>query len=286
LAAKEHDMIRTLAIAAALIGMTGAAAATDLASLPLRGALYESSGGSNWSGFYAGALAGYSSADFDMGNGARNAAAQVFRGTTLEADTNASSLAAVANRDARSAMYGGFIGYNWAWDGAVLGFEADYNHSKLKADGSDRIGRSYVDAGHYQYNWQVDARAKSSLSDIGTFRARAGWDFGNFLPYMTFGVAVARGKYDGSTDVTLMGCQQVADINGIYQPCTPTGTTQTIGSPKKNTFTAGMVGGLGLDMLLTDGIFARLEYQHIRLYNSGEARHFINIARAGMGVRF
>lgn len=279
-------MIRTLAIAAALIGSTGAVLAADLSSLPLRGAIYESGGGSGWGGFYAGALAGYGSADIDMGNGARNAAAQVFRGTTLEADTNASSLAAVANRDARSAMYGAFAGYNWDWDGAVLGFEVDYNHSKLKADGSDTIARSYVDASNYQYNWRVDARAKSSLSDLGTFRARAGWDFGNFLPYMTFGVAVGRGKYDGSTNVTLAGCQQVADGGGVFQPCTPVGPTQTIGSPKKNTFTAGMVGGVGVDMLLTDNLFARLEYQHIRLYNSGEAKHQINIARAGVGVRF
>ena len=280
-------MIRTLAIAAALIGATGGAAlAADLSSLPLRGAIYETGGGSNWSGFYAGALAGYGSADINMGDGAKNAAAQVFRGTTLEADTNASSLATVASRDARSAMYGGFIGYNWAWDGAVLGFEADYSHSKLKADGSDTIGRSYVDASNYQYNWQVEARAKSSLSDLGTFRARAGWDFGSFLPYLTFGVAVGRGKYDGSTTVTLAGCQQVADINGIYQPCTPVGSTQTIGSPKKNTFSAGMVGGVGVDMLLTDSVFARLEYQYIQLYNSGEAQHKINIARAGVGVRF
>jgi opacity protein-like surface antigen len=279
-------MNRTLAIAAALLVTTGTGFAADLSSLPLRGAFYEPTGGSTWGGFYAGAHAGYSSADFDMGNGARSAAAQVFRGTTLEADTNASSLAAVANRDARAPMYGGFVGYNWAWDGAVLGFEADYTYTRLKADGSDSISRSYVDAGHFQYNWRVDAKARSSISDLGTFRARAGWDFGNFLPYLTFGVAVARGRYDGSTDVTLAGCQQLADGDGIYQPCTPVGGTQTIGSPKKNAFSAGMVGGLGIDMLLTDNLFARLEYQHIRLYNSGEAQHQINIARAGVGVRF
>lgn len=280
-------MIRSVAIAALLVGSTTLAYAADLDGVPLRGTIIDSSGGSRWAGFYAGALAGYGSSDFKMGGGAQDAAAYVFRGTTLESDTNASSLARVPDRDARSAMYGAFVGYNWDWDGAVLGLEADYNHANFKADGSDYVARTYVDASHYQYDWSVNAKAKTSISDLATFRARAGWDFGTFLPYVTFGVAVTRGKYDSSTDVSLAGCQQTPDVNGNYSACNSgTPSVTTIGSPKKNTFSAGIVGGVGVDMALTDTIFARLEYQHVRINNSGEAEAQINIARVGLGARF
>jgi outer membrane immunogenic protein len=84
---------------------------------------------------------------------------------------------------------GGFIGYNSEWENAlILGVELNYNHVSLSASSSGSIARSFIDSTnipsghHYLYDVNVTGQASVHMSDIATFRARAGWEAGNFLP--------------------------------------------------------------------------------------------------------
>src|SRR5207237_1748183 len=90
----------------------------------------------------------------------------------------------------------------------TLGIEANYTHSSLSKSASDSLSRSFLDntgapTGHeYTYDATVAASASVKLSDFATFRARAGWVAGDFMPYGFAGVAVGRANITRSATVT------------------------------------------------------------------------------------
>lgn len=136
--------------------------------------------------------------------------------------------------------YGGFLGYNIQWEDLVVGFDGGYNRpSSLQTS---------VSGG--------GASSSLKLVDYATMRARAGYAFGQFLPYGFIGGAVARMNY------------------------------ATTSSSRNNAFSAGFTAGLGIDVALMPNVFLRGEWEYIAFSPLGGIRSSTNTARVGVGVRF
>ena len=64
--------------------------------------------------------------------------------------------------------------------------KSNYNHVFLSASSSGSLTRDFTDSGnlpaghHYFYTLTVTGQAAMSMTDIATFRARAGWQAGQF----------------------------------------------------------------------------------------------------------
>ena len=225
---RRHRAWRT-STAAMLIAaaMTAQAAAADMPETVLRGSYTEPapSGYARWDGVSLGAQFGYSNLTADF--------ASVSTTTPLpKVSTN-------------SAQYGGFLGYNAQWDELVLGVEGAYNRANsLSATG---------------VNGTLSSTFK--LVDYATLRARAGYAFGQFLPYAFFGAAAGRVNY--------------ATVSA--------GTTT---SSRDNGYTAGFTTGLGIDVAILPNVFVRAEYEYVLFAPIGGIRSSVNTARAGVGIRF
>lgn len=129
--------------------------------------LYSPSSAFNWSGFYAGANAG-----FGWGTFSREPAGG---GPTSEDNSSGWVL-------------GGHAGYNVDFGGFVLGAEADLQWSSLS----------------YDQDLDADGELKASIDAFGTIRGRAGASFGQVMPYVTGGLAYGRGTVSitDPTDIT------------------------------------------------------------------------------------
>jgi opacity protein-like surface antigen len=143
--------------------------------------------------------------------------------------------------------FGGFIGYNTQqWDPQlVLGFELGYNRpSSLETPSTSTAGGSSY-----------------KLVDYVTFRGRAGYAVGQFLPYAVLGAAVGRVNY---STTTTGGSNQSQD----------------------NVFPFGFVAGLGMDVLLLPNVFLRGEWEGVLFTHVGGIRSNVNTGRVALGVRF
>lgn len=143
-----------------------------------------------------------------------------------------------------SAQFGGFLGYNVQWDNLVLGVEGAYNRPSSLNTSSASGSTS----------------ASLKLVDYATFRARAGYAFGQFLPYGFIGGAVGRMDY----------------------AITAAANTTS----RDNAYSAGFVAGLGVDVAVLPNVFLRAEYEYIAFSPVGSIRSSTNSARAGVGARF
>lgn len=96
--------------------------------------------------------------------------------------------------------------------------------------------------------------------DYATFRGRAGYAFGQFLPYGFAGAAAGRFNYS----------------------ITSGGTTNS----RDNAYAVGFTAGLGLDVAILPNLFVRAEYEYVAFSPLGGIRSSLNTARAGLGLRF
>jgi opacity protein-like surface antigen len=102
--------------------------------------------------------------------------------------------------------------------------------------------------------------ATFKLVDYATFRGRAGYAVGPFLPYAVLGVAVGRFNYSNLIAGTFTG--------------------------KDNAYDAGFVTGLGVDWAITPGIFLRAEWEYIGFSTINGTHAQTNTGLIGGGVRF
>jgi outer membrane immunogenic protein len=142
-------MAKLLASVAALAVVTGSAIAADL-PVPIIEPVPQAF---SWTGFYAGAAAGYAFGD-----------AEVNIGEPKD-----------RNFDVDGWTIGAFAGFNWqAWRSFVTGIEADVDWTDIQGDES--VGGGHVGA---DVNWQ------------GSIRGRVGYAFNRALLYGTGGFALA-----------------------------------------------------------------------------------------------
>jgi len=268
-----------LAICTLLAAAPGApAAAADLLDDSyLRGSL--GGGPVRWDGVVLGGQLGYSSMQSNFGSSSSTQIAFILRNTTLENEAQPQNWTTLPNKLTNSKSFGVFLGYNAQWDDLVIGGDVGYNRM-LKAENAvtDSISRIVTTSDSVVHNVNIQASSSIKLIDYATVRGRAGYAFGQFLPYAIFGGAVGRFNYTTTTTVS-----------DLQQPPAPAAAipfsgTQTDG--QNNKFGFGFLWGLGMDVAITPNIFLRGEWEYVSFNKIGGILTTLNTGRVGLGVRF
>jgi outer membrane immunogenic protein len=293
--------MRKLLLAAAMATTTCVAQAADMPDF-LRGTIPASNTPTrNWVGWYVGGEVSYTSASDDFSQSLVGLTNFIFRNSVLQEPT--AQLSALNKANTQGTGFGGFIGRNWQWDDVVLGVEANYNYmNNLAASSSSSIGPLYYTnpSGDTPppgitdvYGVKLIGAASAQVKDMITFRGRAGWACGDFLPYMFGGLAVGRMDVSRSVTsaVTLRQDTTVKDAQG--NTFTILGATnnvpsvsQTQSQERTNNFVAGWTAGLGLEYMLWDNIFIRGEWEYTKFMSVENTNVTLNSARAGIGYKF
>jgi opacity protein-like surface antigen len=280
--------MRRFLLAAVMFGAVQGAQAADLPDLPvLRGAFPEglSSTSVNWQGYYIGAQAGYGSSDENFNGSTRTMIAALLNNTAIESDMGVSQWnLGLGKTSTRTSAFGGFAGYNSQWEDVVLGLEASYMHGTF--GGTSTASQALASSGALTdgmfHAVTATSQAAISISDMATFRARAGYVYGSFLPYLFGGVAL--GNADITRTVTVDDHYALTFANAVASCaiafCATLSTTQA----QHNHLIYGYSAGLGVDVNLIGGLFMRAEWEYIRFTSSVDTS--INTVRAGLGYKF
>jgi outer membrane immunogenic protein len=274
--------MRRLVLAVMIFGAASGARAADLPDLPiLRGGLSEglSTSTVNWEGFYVGGQAGYGSSDENFNGSTSTMAAALLADTLIESAMQVSQWnLALGKNSSRSSSYGGFVGYNWQWEDVVVGLEASYLHGTFggMASGTEARTSTAVLADNYFHSVTATSQSAIAISDMATFRGRAGYAYGCFLPYMFGGLALGNANITRTFTVT-----DVAFANNLptiaFAPLTST-------DAQHNHLLYGYSAGLGVDINLVGGLFMRAEWEYTRFAAAVDTS--INTVRAGLGYKF
>ena len=163
--------------------------------------------------------------------------------------------------------YGGFIGYNSQWEDVVVGVEGSYLHGNVRAASNISLN-GYVDG-------VLDSTTQSNLAmtvkDFATLRLRGGYMIGNLLPYAFVGAGIGRADFVRSAGVSL------ATNVPIPLPAFETATLN-------DRVVYGYSAGVGIDVNIIGGLFARAEYEYMRLTSRIDTN--VNSVRVGLGYKF
>jgi opacity protein-like surface antigen len=288
-----------LSTAAALaIALPFAASAADMDQLPtpvLRGAL-PASDSIDWSGVYAGAFwsFGASNASGNSTYSMNTALDSMTQGTQINRSIRSQGIIETGRGQDMSLGFGVFAGYNFVFDDAVFGVEVDYKRSKLTS-GFDGVGSGttpgYAVGSATQFDsWSANTRSNIKFTDLATLRARMGYAFGNWMPYLTAGFAL--GRASTLSGATISGSFQRLDASGVqiasgiisFPPLNTSPSSLTTQTRTK--FYGGYSLGAGLDFALSSNIFVRAELQHLRFANIAGSNIAVNSARVGAAVKF
>jgi outer membrane immunogenic protein len=171
----------------------------------------------------------------------------------------------------------------------VLGVEANYDQASLSLVAPNSPISRVTPADTSGNTYLVNITGSGSVRDLdfGTLRARAGWAFGNFLPYGFAGVAI--GRADVNISGTVSGQQNPpsgggACLGSSSPPCVPFSFTGIAG--KNSDWLYGFTVGGGVDVALTRNVFLRAEYEYVQFAPVAGVVIDINTARAGAGIKF
>jgi outer membrane immunogenic protein len=274
----------------AIASITTSVFAADYAPPPvLRGALPGTDKGTDWSGFYAGGSGSY--ATINTGSSGTGGAVdptleRLIKGTVVASGVSRMPLVEQGKPQNNRMGFGLYAGYNWAVDEYVFGLEADYTRAKLEGgttgQRSGRIGGNVSDT---QYDWNANTEKGYKITDYGSFRARMGYAWDNWMPYMTAGVAYARASttnrasinsyqtsYDGSSGIISQG-------NTVYTP-------SFLQESNRSKFFFGYALGAGLDVAVTSNLILRAEVQHLRFTDVAGTGLQLNQAKLGAALKF
>jgi opacity protein-like surface antigen len=271
--------MRRLLLAAVICGMMTGAQAADLPIL--RGGFTDglSTTSVNWQGFYVGGQAGYGSSDENFSGSNTTILSALLDHNVIQQMQVADWNLGLGKQSARSSAFGGFAGYNWQWDDAVLGVEASYMHGSFGGTSSafkELVSGTALSDGQF-HDVAVTSSASISISDMATFRGRVAYAWDCFLPYAFGGFAL------GNADITRSVVVNDAVGTTISGPFTPLAPLTGIDAVH-NHLIYGYTAGLGVDVNLIGGLFARAEWEYIRFTTNIDTS--INTVRAGLGYKF
>ena len=113
---------------------------------------------------------------------------------------------------------------------------------------------------------------------MATFRVRGGYAWGCFLPYMFGGVAL--GNANISRSVFVQDNVRPGPTNPPPITLLPLSADEIV----HNHLIYGYSAGLGVDVNLVGGLFARAEWEYIRFTSTVDTN--INTVRVGLGYKF
>jgi opacity protein-like surface antigen len=113
---------------------------------------------------------------------------------------------------------------------------------------------------------------------MATFRVRAGYAYGCFLPYVFGGVAL--GNADISRSVFVRDNVTPGPTNPPNITLAPLRADEIV----HNHLIYGYSAGLGVDVNLIGGLFMRAEWEYIRFTSTVDTN--VNTVRAGLGYKF
>lgn len=275
--------MRRLVVAMMVAGAAQTAQAADLPDFSaLRGPVGISRGVVNWQGFYAGGQAGYGSADMNFAGSNNALIGKALGPNNILQGVVKSVSEANGKTTVHQTTFGGFVGYNSQWDDVVLGVEANYMHGNFKGTSSVApVPLTYVTpfSDNLYHTVGLNSSRSISITDMGTFRARAGYAMGNFLPYVFGGGALGRANISSSVVITDRSATTLAASPSA--PLVTYSASDSIGGK----MLYGYAAGIGTEAMLFGNVFARAEWEYIRFVNAG-ADVNINTVRGGLGYKF
>jgi opacity protein-like surface antigen len=288
--------MRGLVLAAVMFGAVSAAQAADMPDF-LRGSIATAPVTRNWDGWYVGGEVGYSAVASDFSKSVVGLTNFIFRASVLQQPT--SQFNVLAKTTTQGTGFGAFVGRNYQLDDVVFGVEANYSYfDRLATASSGSNSLEIVTPGGTPnvtstYGVTLTGRAAVQVKDAITFRGRAGWATGNFLPYVFGGVAVGRMDVSRSvtSNVTRRDDTSTTDAFGVTTitkgPTLPVPTqSQTLIEQRTNAFVAGWTGGLGLEYMLWDNVFMRGEWEYVKFLTVKNTAVQANNLRASIGYKF
>jgi opacity protein-like surface antigen len=268
-----------LRLAMCALLLCGSAQAAMAADLPfLRGSTYdEAPAPARWDGVYFGAQFGTNIVGGNFDGATGGLASMLLNGQV--SSVTASPLGSLDH--AGGAQYGGFVGYNMQWDGAVLGFEANYTRLNTGLTATNTMTGTYVSADGVTTNpLNATGTATVRFSDYGSLKVRGGWAAGMFMPYMSVGFAVVNATLDRSVTATFTP-PAIAPGYVFTTPFAPlTLNTST------NALAYGYSLGVGLDILLTNCFFIRAEYEYASFGDFQQVNMHLHNARVAAAYKF
>ncbi|MCJ2047479.1 outer membrane beta-barrel protein [Methylobacterium sp. J-078] len=305
----------TLALLAGFtLGVSAPALGADLDYGVLRGPDYEPEVQViDWNGIYVGGHGGYTSASLNQTNVFQRMLATEFRARDIESQFSVSSLLTTPSARVEGSSYGAFAGFNYQFDEAVVGIEADYTRYDRGGRAGDSISRIMTTTGGMTEVVNLAGISATKIEDYGTIRARGGWAFGRFLPFVTAGLAIGRAEvtdtvaiqnygYDSKTYASNLTATTPAYVNrhdyASFNPqypgprSSPAGETQTvpnapytIGKTTVKTV-GGLALGAGLEFAVTQNILLRGEYQYVQFNDFDGHKVNLNTVRGGAALKF
>jgi outer membrane immunogenic protein len=279
--------MRRFLLAAMMFGAATGAQAADMPDF-LRGSLPSGPAPTvDWRGFYVGAQGGYGSSDENFGGSSTNMVAALISNNVIPQMGVAGWNLGLGKDSARNSGFGGFTGYNSQWDDVVLGLEASYLHGAYggssTAQAGPLVGGPLSDT--FYHNVTVNSSSAIAISDMATFRARAGYAYGSFLPYLFGGFAL--GNADISRTVSIQD-NYAPTFAGAVSPCSgalfPVCNTYAASQIQHGHLIYGYTAGVGVDVKLIGGLFMRAEWEYARY--TDEIDTAVNTARIGLGYKF
>jgi opacity protein-like surface antigen len=282
-------MLRSLLLCGAALIAAAPVAAADLDGQFLRGAMTSTEDLPGWDGAYAGLSVGYGSAEAELANNSARDVETILRGTDIQNTLNASSYVTSLDEANQGMTYGFFFGHNWSMDGVVFGLEADYTRPGLVLDGRSNVSRfgtvGNIDGvgGNDLGGFDITYGTRIALHDLLLLKGRIGYDAGPLLPFATLGLAIARGDFRSSTEVATQYW-----YNPNRPPNTPdlSPTDEAVQRDNKGVFGLGFTGSVGVDYMISDGIFARAEYGITRIGEFENTMIDMQHAKVGIAAKF
>ena len=167
----------------------------------------------------------------------------------------------------------------------MIGVEASYLHGNfggsstvIQRNPPNPLQSSLTLADGYDHRITSISTAAISISDMASFRARAAYVYGCFLPYMFGGVALGNADVSRTASVVDMTTPSSAAV-----PAKPDSSATLIESLHDHLI-YGYTFGLGVDVNLVGGLFLRAEWEYIRFAATVDTS--VNTVRAGLGYKF
>lgn len=270
--------MRSVMVGVLAVGVVQGAAAADLGPI-LRGAFEAPmAAATRWNGVYFGGHFGSSIAGTDFANATGSLVAFMLRNTTIENEQHVSQWTLLGKSDTTTTHYGGFVGYNWQFDDAVLGLEASYSRTDATMSQSDVMRRVFNTSDLYSNDVQVRGSSTLRITDYGTIRVRGGWAFGCFLPYAFVGAAIGRGDVVRTATVDATGTSLTGGP--------PYAFSQTLQEANMGSIAWGYSVGIGMDVALMHNVFVRGEWEHVQFGHFHNLKTHINSLRGAVAIKF